>query len=112
MPLVFARMIVIVAVQREAAEHALHPESLSAFAHLAGFGLVTAIDPVSRLLEQPADQLIGRFENRRAHQRFQLGDQLRSRGLGLELGNQALDFLILGEEDVGGNVFFFEAAML
>jgi len=65
------------------------------------------IDAVGGLLKQPTDQRVGGLENGRAHQGLQLRDHLRSRRLGLEAGDQLLDFLILGEEDIGGNLGFF-----
>ena len=42
--------------------------SQRALAVLSGLGLVMGIDPLDRLLEEPAYQFIGRFEHRRADQ--------------------------------------------
>jgi hypothetical protein len=53
------------------------------------------------LLEQPANQRIGGFENRRAYQHFQLGDGVSVQFSGFEPADQLLDFLLLGEEDFG-----------
>jgi len=68
------------------------------------------VDPVGGLLEQPADQRIGGFENRRAHQHFQLGDGVSVQLPGFKTTDQLLDFGFLGEEDFGRDGFFFEPA--
>jgi len=52
----------------------LNPNRFPALARLSGVGLVIGVDSVGGLLEQPADQRIGGFKNRRAHQDFQLRD--------------------------------------
>ena len=72
-------------------------------------GLVAGIGAVGGLLEQPADQGIGGFENRRAHQDFQLGDGVALQFFGFETANQPLDFFFLGKEDFGRDGFFFFA---
>jgi hypothetical protein len=60
-------MIIIIAAQLETAKNSLYPDDFVALANLPGFGLVSRVNPLGRLLEQPADQLIGGFENGRAH---------------------------------------------
>jgi hypothetical protein len=70
------------------------------------------IDSVDRLLEQPADQFIGGLKDRGPEQGLQLRNKLRLGALGLKAGDQLLDFLILRQEDVLGDFFFFAAAML
>jgi hypothetical protein len=65
------------------------------------------VDPVGGLLEQPAGQRVGEFENRRAHQHFQLGDGVSVQLLGFKTANQLLDFFFLGEEDFGRDRFFW-----
>jgi hypothetical protein len=70
------------------------------------------IDSVDRLLEQPPNQLIGGLEDCGPEQGLQLRDQLRLGALGLKPEDQLLDFLILRQEDVARDFFFFEAAML
>ena len=55
-----------------------------------------------------ADQRVGGFENRRAHEDFQLGDRVSLDRLCLKTGNQLLDFLVLGQKDLGGEVFFLK----
>ena len=107
--LILARVIVVIPLQREAAKNPLHPNRFPALAHLSGLGLVADIGTVGGLLEQPADQRIGGFENRRAHQHFQLGDAVPVQLLGLEAGDQLLDFFFLREEDFGRDGFFFFA---
>ncbi len=72
--LLLARLVVVIPLHREAAKNALHLQRDPLFADLTGLGLVLGIGLVGGLLEQPADQRVGGFENRRAHQLFQLGD--------------------------------------
>ncbi|MDR3561751.1 MAG: hypothetical protein P4N59_09995 [Negativicutes bacterium] len=68
-----------------------HPVDLKTeppFVLLSGFGLVGGVDPVGRLLQKPADDGGGRFEDGRAHQHLQLLDR-QARGLiGLKAGHQ------------------------
>lgn len=110
--LILARVIIVVPLQLEAAEDALHPDGFPALARLPSFGLIAGIGPVRSFLEQPADQGIGGFEHRRAHQHFQFGDALAVQLPGFETGDQLLDFLFLGEADGGRErCFFFAAAM-
>jgi hypothetical protein len=59
------------------------------------------VDSVGGLLEQPADQRIGRFENHRAHQDFQSGHSVSMQLFGFKTGDQLLDFFFLGQEDFG-----------
>lgn len=110
--LILAGVIVVIPLQREAAEDALHPDGVPALAHLSGFGLVAGIGPVRGFLEQPANQRIGGFENRRAHQDFQLGDALAVQLPGFKAGDQLLDFFFLSEEDGGRERLFFLAAAI
>ena len=74
MACVLARVVVIIPPQLKAAKDALHPQAFPALAPLPGFGLLSLIRTIGGWLEQPADQGIGGFENRRAHQEPQLGD--------------------------------------
>lgn len=111
MALVFARVVKVVPAQPETAKHPLHPDGFLALVNLPGFGLVSRINALGRLLEQPADQAIGRFENGSAHQYFQLGHDASLWGLGLKPGDQLLDFLFLGKEDRWRDWFFFESVM-
>jgi hypothetical protein len=67
-------VIVVISLQLEAAKNPLNPNRFPALARLSGVGLVIGVDSVGGLLEQPADQRIGGFKNRRAHQDFQLRD--------------------------------------
>ena len=62
-------------------------------------------------LQQKSHQRVGRLENRRAHQHFQLLDRHPVGLLGLEAGHQLLDFLVLGQEEFGGGVFFLKPAV-
>ena len=113
--LILARVIVVVPLQLEGAKDALHPDGLPPLARLSGFGLVAGIGPVGGFLQQPANQRIGGFEHRRAHQDFQLGNALAVQLPGFKTSDQLLDFLFLGQEDGGAGAvrcpFFLAAAM-
>ena len=110
-PLFLARVIVVVALAIEAAKNPLPPDRFPALANLPKSGLVTGIDPLGGRLEQPADEVVGRLENSRAHQHLQSGDGVPLRIRGLKPGDQLLDFRFLGQEDRGGDGLFFDAAM-
>lgn len=112
MPLLFSGIMVVITVEREAAEHSLRVEGVAALVDFAGLGLVGLIDSVGRLLEQPADQFVGGLKDRCPEQGLQLRDEFRLGALGLKSDDQLLDFLILRQEDVLGEFFFFEPAML
>ena len=102
----------VISLQLKGAEEALHPDSCPALARLSGFGRVAGIGPVRSLLEQPADQRVGGFENRRAHQDFPVGDALAMHLPGFKAGDQLLDFFFLRQENRGrGGLFFLAAAM-
>lgn len=110
--LLLAGVIVVIPLQWEAAEEALHPDGFPALARLSGLGLVAGIGPVRRFLEQPADQRIGGLEHRRAHQHFQLRHALTVQFPGFEACDQLLDFFFLGEADGRRERFFFFAAAM
>ena len=98
-------MIVVVAFQGEEAEDAVEAQGHPPLALPAGFGLVSSVDTVGGLLQQISHQLVGRLENRRAHQHLQLLDG-HTVGLdGLEASDQELDFLFLGQADLGRELF-------
>jgi len=59
MPLLLARMMVIIAFQREEPEDAIDRELRPALALPAGFGLVSRVDAVGGLLQQIGDHLVG-----------------------------------------------------
>ena len=65
MPLVFAGVIVVVALQLKVAKESLDLHADPLLEHLAGLGLVGGVDLIDRGLEQVAHQRVGRFENRR-----------------------------------------------
>ena len=73
-PLLLARMIVVVAFQGEEPEDAIDGQWRSPLALPAWFGLVSRVDAVGGLLQQISDHLVGRLENGRAHQHLQLLD--------------------------------------
>jgi hypothetical protein len=110
MALLFAGVIIVLATEDEAPKHTVHPEGLPALAHLSWLGLVGRIDPVGRLLEQTFHQCVGRLEDGGAHQRFQLLDRHAVGLLRPEAGHQLLDFLLLGQEELGRRVFFLAPA--
>lgn len=110
--LILARVIVVIPLQLEAAKDALNPDGFPALANLPGFRLVASIGLIGGFLEQPADQGIGGFEHRRAHQDFQLGDALAMHLPGFKAGDQLLHFFFLREADGGrAGIFFLAAAM-
>jgi len=102
--------LIVVALDLETAKNSLHPNGFPALANLPGFGLVTRVDTLSRLLQQPTDQIIGRLENSRAHQYLQLDDGVSLWALGFKPRDQLLDFRFLGQEDGGGDGLFFNVA--
>src|SRR5208337_3067813 len=106
-----AGVVIVVASQREAAKNALDLDGLPPLADLTGLGVVGRIDAVGGLLEQPADQAVGRLEHGGAHQQLQLRDAISFWGLGLKAGYQFLDFLLLGEDELGRQLFFFIPAV-
>ena len=70
------------------------------------------VNPIGGLLEKPAHQRIGGFENGRAHQDFQLRDALPVQRPGFKAGDQLLDFFFLREEAWRrAGIFFLAAAM-
>ena len=110
MPLLFACMVVVVALQCEGAKDAIDLEVSPPLVMLARLGLIGGVDAVGGSLQQESHQCIGRLVNRRAHQHFQLLDH-HPVGLGrLKADHQLLDFLILGQEELGRGIFFFEPA--
>jgi hypothetical protein len=68
MTLLLTCVVVVVAPELEAAKNPLYPDRFLALANLRGFGLVRRVAALGRLLEQPADQVVGRLENGRTHQ--------------------------------------------
>jgi hypothetical protein len=111
MPLLFAFMIVIIALQDEGAEHAIYLSANPPFVLLTRLGLVGGINAVSRLLQQLSHQRVGRFENGSADQHLQLLDRDPGGLVSLESSSYLLDFLVLGPGNLGRDVFFFEPAV-
>ena len=74
MTLLFAFMIIVVALELERAKDALQDHHLAAFSHLPGFGLIGRVDAVRPLLEKIRDHLVGRFENGGANKHFEFVD--------------------------------------
>ena len=110
MPLLFAFMVVVVALQCEGAKDAIDSEVGPPLVMLARLGLIGGVDALSSSLQQESHQCIGRLVNRRAHQHLHLLDRHPVRLGRLEAGHQLLDFLILSQEEFGRGVFFFEPA--
>src|SRR5208283_1368891 len=102
---------IVIPLQRKAAKNPLRLHRCPALAHLAWLGLVSRIDLIGGLLEQPADQRIGGLENRRAHQDLQLRDGVSLWRPRLKTGRQLSDFFFPGQEDFRRDFFFFEPAM-
>lgn len=109
MPLFFAFMVVVVALQFEGTKNAIDRNWFSSLALLSWLGMVSRIDAVSRGLKQPTHQLVGGLEKGRPHQHFQLLHRDPAGRLRLKASDQLLDFLLLGEEELGWRLrFFFE----
>ena len=106
LPFFFAFMVVVIALQWKETKYALNRDRLSSLALLARFGLVGGIDLVGSLLQQLADQGVGRLENGGAHQAFELLHSYSVGGRGLKTSHQLLDFLVLGEKEFGRGLFF------
>ena len=84
MSLPLALVIVVIALDPQRSEDTIDLEAFASLALLAGSGLEGGVYAIGSLLEEKAHQLIGRLEERRAHQHLQLLDG-HSRGLrGLE----------------------------
>jgi hypothetical protein len=69
--------------------------------------LAGGIDPVGGLLEQKAHQCVGGLEDCRADQDFELLDGPPIGSLRSKVGHQLRDFLLLGQEESRGGLFFF-----
>ena len=108
MPLLFAFMVVVSALQGEGAKHARELELGPALGLLARLGLVGGIDPIRRPLQQKTHQRVGRLEDGGAHQHFQLLDGHPIGLARLETSHQLLDFLVLGQEQFRAGAFFFD----
>jgi hypothetical protein len=98
--LFLAFVVVVIALQFKAAEETVNRDRLPGLALLARLGLIGGIDPVGGALHQMAHQGSGRLEDGGAHQTFQLLNGYPLGFLSLEAGDQLLDLLVLGQEDV------------
>ncbi len=110
MPRPFARVIVVVALPLEVAKEALDLPAPPLLEPLAGLGLIGGVDRIDRGLEQVAHQRVGRFEDRRTDQPFQLLHQRPGGGLRLEARHHLRDFLLLRPAEMGRRAdpdFFF-----
>ena len=106
-------MIIIVPFQSEKPEDAVQRKLRSCFALPAWFGLVSRVNALGSLLQQISDHVPGRAKNGRAYKPLQLLDGDTVGLSSLETGHQVLDFLVLGEADLGRDLcglsgsFFF-----
>src|ERR1039458_5730176 len=103
--LFLARMVVIVTLQWEGAKDALQLQGVPPFPMLPRPGLVGDIQAIGGLLQEESHQRVGGLENGRAHQHLHLLNRGPGRLLSREPGHQLLDFLFLGEEEVGALFF-------
>jgi hypothetical protein len=108
--LLFALVVIVVALQIKAAKETLDLQALTAFALFTRFGRVSRVDSVGRPLQQASYQRAGGFENGRAHQELQFLHQFAFRPLAFKTRHQLLDFFFLGEKNVRGAVFFLKPA--
>ena len=106
MPLLFAFMVVVVALQLEGAKEAIDSADGPPLVMLARLRLVGGINAVGGSLQQESHQGIGRLVKGRAHQHLHLLDRHPVGLGGLEAGHQLLDFLILGQAELGRGLFF------
>jgi hypothetical protein len=83
----FARMIVVGALQSGTAEDALDLESLTPLADFTGLGLIGSVDLVSGFLEKLADEICRRLENGGTQQLFEISDKRAARLGGAEGGD-------------------------
>jgi len=67
-PLHLVRVVIIRALQLEVTENPLHGDRLPALADLPSLGLIGIVNALDGLLQQPADQGVGRLETGGAHQ--------------------------------------------
>ena len=110
--LLLAGMVVVVTRQCKRPEPALHLETMAAPAPLARLGRVGRLHSIHRPLQQAAHQRVGGLENGRADQPLQFLHQMAVRNLAGKTRPQLLDFLLLGQEDLGREVFFLKAAAI
>ena len=78
----------------------------------SGFGPVSGVDFVGCLLEEKRNDFPVRFEDRRAHPKLQLPAKRTIGGLGLELPDDLLDFLVLRQNQLWQDFFFFTPAAM
>lgn len=108
MTLFLTLVVIVVALQLEGTKDAMECDALPAHASLSGSSLVTCIDLVGRALQQESHQRVSWFENGRPNQHFQLLYRQAIRLLRLKALYELLDFLLLGQEELGRGVFFFK----
>ena len=109
---VFPGMVVVGPREFERAEDAVDADAEAAFVILSWFGLIAGVDAIGCGLQETSDQIIGRFEDGRADQHFQLLHRDAGRLSRLEARDQLLDFLLLREEECRAEVFFLEPAAM
>src|SRR5215204_108974 len=110
-PLLFPFVVVIIAQQRKRAKHATDIEADPSLVLLARLGLISSVDLVGGPLQQKSPLCISRFEDRRTHQHLQLLDGHPVWLSSFKARHQLRDFLVLGEEDLGREVFFLKPPM-
>jgi len=110
MALLFAGMVVVIALQFEGAKEAIDREGSAPFVVVAGGRLIVGIDAVGRPLQEITHHLIGRLEHGGAQEHFQFLDGDPGGRVGLKTGHQLPDFLVFGQEELWRGVFFFAPA--
>jgi hypothetical protein len=78
----------------------------AAFADLPGAGLVGSINAVGGFLQQVFQEGVGWLEEGGSEKHFELLDGIAGRSPSGKLRHQRFDLGFLGEEEVGGRLFF------
>jgi len=99
MSALFSGVVVVAAMKRKGSEDARNEQRNLALAHLAVFWNIGRLNAFDGLLEENPHELVGGFENGCSEKHFQIGHALTRGWIGLEIGDQTLNFGFLGEGD-------------
>jgi hypothetical protein len=107
MPLGFAGVVVVVALQAHHAEDPLHLQRGAPLADLPGLGQIGGVEAIDRFLQQAFQQRVGGLEQGRAQEHFEPLHRAAVQGLGGKPAQDGLDFGFLREVEVGRERSFF-----